>query len=373
MCIQIRVMLLGLSLRYFIYNHKRTIKGVKIIALGIIIVSSSGILIDGFGNEITQITELLGENNDSILIKPLESQLFSASQQDEILDILHSSQNVKAILLEYTTMGTFKTSDQLIKVPIHITNLTLINQFIEGSNYLAKKTQAFFSNDLVQIYGFNINQIFEITVEEAYSLNSTVTLHKTIQVEEKFINSGIYLDTSILSEDFLGNIIRVQFENPRQNALILEKLIDLNYLDLSEARPESEYLKISARQITTLLLILQTMISILVVFNIANLFQQLLFESKFDIRVLLSIGYSKNQVRSIYLVIASSMGLISFILSTIISFILVSLILNILTLLFDFTSIEINLTAYLLLYNFINAFLVSAIGSILPIYKEVRM
>lgn len=366
-------MLLGLSLRYFIHNHRRTIKGVKIIALGIIIVSSSGILIEGFGNEITQITELLGENNDTIVIKPSASQLFSTSQQNEVLEVLQSSQNIIAIVLEYTSMGIFKTSNQVIKVPIHITNLTQINELVDGSEYHTNKSQAFFSSDLVQIFDFNINKIFEIGIEEPYKLNSTISLNKIIQIEEKFINSGIYLDTSILTEDFLGNMIQVQFENPRQNAKILEQLFDLEYLDISDARPEAEYLRVSVRQITTLLLVLQTMISILVVFNIWNLFQQLLYESKFDIRVLLSIGYSKNQVRSIYMVIASSMGFISFILSTIISFILVSLILNILTLLMDFSSIEINLTGYLLLYNFINAFLVSVVGSILPIFKEVRL
>ncbi|MCY3411870.1 MAG: ABC transporter permease [Candidatus Heimdallarchaeota archaeon] len=362
-------MLLELSFRYFIYNHLRTIKGVKIIALGIVIISSTGILVNSFSTEVTEITQILGSANDTIIISPHEQDYFSTEQMTQLLSLIENKATVLYYFEEYFSIANITVNNQIYQVPIHITDINKFAEYIRYTGAFDPVLQtSFVTEDLYLDLDLAIGGIYELTNEGG---SYAITVAKKLDQDLKFINSGIYVNkTQSMTKT---NLLYVQFTNERQDEDIVNSINDLDFVKVLDSRPEGRFLVISADQIILLLLILQSLISFLVILNIWNLFHQLLYESKFDIRIMLSIGYERRDVQILFFLMAGIMGFVAFMLSTIISYLLVSIFLTIFTLSFEISYLQVGLDGRILLFNFFNGVIISMLGSFYPIYREVEL
>lgn len=360
---------------YFIHSHARTIKGLKIIALGIIILSSTGLLVNSFGNEIVEITTLLGESNDAIVITPAKNSVFSATELELLENLIQSRKSVMKSIFEYTSLAEFDIYGETMLLPVHITNMTNLLKIVNIEiNTSSNKSMGLITSEMTnyEVGDIIVLKSLDILKSEVNYLLEIQGKIPSLNPPIKMINSGVYFDD--LQFDLEEkNMIQIQFEGGKKDMKFVDILEEYSFLTISDARPEASFLMVSTNQVVVLLLLLQTMISFLVILNIWNLFIQLLYESKFDIRVLLSVGYDKWDVRFIFFAIACIMGILSFLLSTIISYLLVNIILIILSLITDGSKLDIFITGKILLFNAMNSIFISILGSIYPIYREVRM
>ncbi len=358
------------------YSHIRTIKGVKIIALGIIILSSTSLLVISFGSEISKITTLLGETNDTVILTS-NNGVFTEEQKIKIDSIIDGKPSILNIIEEQFTEGLINSKGMNYRVPVHLVNMAEIISLTEIPVNLTVSTQipSLITDDLNDFVIGDILSINLLVMGINVDYNEVIISDVIGELSRgyKMVNSGMYIDYTRFLDEINVNMIQIQFKNENKDQILIDKLKDLEFVEINDARPEAQFLIVSADQIILLLLILQTMISLLVILNIWNLFNQLLYESKYDIRVLLSIGYDKNDVRALFIMISMIMGISAFLLSTIISYLLVNIVMTILAMLFSVTKLDVIITGKIILFNMFNGFVISVLGSLYPVYKEVSL
>ncbi|MHA2278552.1 MAG: hypothetical protein ACXAC2_22470, partial [Candidatus Kariarchaeaceae archaeon] len=120
-------MILKLSLRYFLLNQKRTIKGSQIVAIGFIAIFSTNVLISGFTNEVTIITSKLNKTDVTYKISSISDGQFHDDQISELEKLSINERGVTYLNFEMVQTGFFSSSEYIdIEIPFHFTNLTKV-------------------------------------------------------------------------------------------------------------------------------------------------------------------------------------------------------------------------------------------------------
>jgi ABC-type antimicrobial peptide transport system permease subunit len=361
-------MIIELSVKYFVYNRKRTIKAIKLLSLGLIIISSSSILISSFTAEVNKLTYLLEEGNYSIIVTPLESDNFTIEQTLILQSYLDTNTQVLNYIDQYYSQGIInKQENESYVIPLRLIDMgDLISMYFPDTT-VNSNTTIVSTLDIMNLMNLNNKDYyrFQFSNQTIYS-----PIYDFLDNELDFIHSGFYMDRSLLNQ-WRTNLIEIKLTYESNVVEEIVKLEDFDFVKVQHTRSEPEFLETSSNQIQLLLIILQSMISILVAMSIWNTFTLMLQESKYDIRVMLAVGYDKRQIRTMFYLISTIVGLLSSIISILIGFILVSIIFSLFSLITNTAFIVPVLTYGVFILISANGFLVALIASIYPIYKEV--
>ena len=197
------------------------------------------------------------------------------------------------------------------------------------------------------------------------------SISNSLSTKYDFINSGIFLDLSYFQDDHYYNSIQIKFDHEQSINTVIKELGDLKYLKITHSRPEVEFYSASAHQIYNLLIVFQSLLSVLVIMSIVNIFSLMIYESREDIKVLKSIGYSKSQVALLFFLIAFLIGIYSIIISLFVGYLLVASVFSFLSAVIKSTIIIPILSPNVLSYVTINGIVVSLISVFYPVYKEI--
>lgn len=365
-------MILQLSLRYFLLNQKRTVKGSQIVAIGFIAVFATTVLIGGFATEISIVTSKLNKTDVTYSIIPDTTDQFNNEQIKQLENLGSEERGIAYLNFERIEFGYFSSSDYLdIEMPIHFTNLTKIAEQIlpTGFEFDDNRTTLFATLDFKNSLNLGIGNIYHIKSSN-FSISAALT--EFINPDQPIINSGLYLDLESTKQKYIDrNRAIIQFSQNTNIPRLLGKIRDIEDISINLIRGENEFLRLSADNISRTLYVLQIAISILVFLSIFNLMNIIILESRYDIRVLLSIGYSKNSVWLLYVLIGGLIGLIGALFTLIVSVVIISAILSLLSAIgFPFILVSIGINQVISL--FLNILLITIASSLIPSYIGVN-
>ncbi len=366
-------MLIKLSILYFIYNNNRMMRAIKLISIGLIIISSSNILISSFTEQVSTVTTSYYNENLFLLIQPKNENYFTDTQYNQLTDILELLP-IDGNLSESEGIANLVLGNISQLITLHIVDMDILNNNLglkENFNY--NSSGVYVTNELLIKYNLKIGNYYIIQYN---STDHVISPIRRIYSSLNYINSGIYMDYRELSNyPFNSTINRIQIKaiDSESVSVIYNRLKNINYLNIIHTRPEAEFMRSSANQINNILLLLQFVISIIVVMSISNLFFLFLYESRYDIRILLSIGYTINQVRALFLLISLFIGIITGIFTYIFSVILITSIFSAMAIFFDFVYIAPTFDPSLIKSLILYGVLISVISSIFPIKKEIKL
>ncbi len=357
-----------LALKYFVYNRKRTLKAIKLLSLGLIIISSSSILISSFTSEVNQLTYLLEEGNYNIIVTPKENE-FTRDEMVILKNYLDTNTQVVNYLDQYISGGTLDNKvNETFTIPIRLINMEDLLSLYFPNSEVDPNTTIVSTLDTMNLMNLNIEDYYRFQFD-----NNTFysPIFDFLDSDLDFIHSGFYMDRSLINQSST-NLVEINLSFESDVGEEINRLEDFDFINVQHTRAEPEFLETSSNQIQILLIILQLMISILVSMSIMNTFSLMLQESKYDIRVLLAVGYNISQIRTMFFIISTIIGMLSSIISILIGFILVSIIFSLFSLVTNTAFIVPVLTYGVFYIISANGFLVAVIASIFPIYKEVR-
>lgn len=353
-------------------NQKRTVKGSQIVAIGFIAVFATTILIGGFASEISIITSKLNKTDVSYNITPTSDDQFSDKQINQLERLASEERGLTYLNFEHIGFGLFNSSEYInIEIPFHFTNLTKIAEKVlpAGFKLNQNETNLFATLDFRSTLNLGVGQIYFIRIG---SFSTSVALTQFINPDQPIVNSGLYLDLeSDKSRYGALNQGIIQFSQNTNIPRLISKVRDIDGVSIDLIRGEDEFLQLSAENISRTLYVLQIAISILVFLSIFNLMNIIILESRYDIRVLLSIGYSKNSVWLLYVLIGGLIGLIGAIFTLIVSVVVISAILSLLSAV-GFPFILVNIGVSQISTLFLNTILVSVVSSLIPSYIGVN-
>jgi ABC-type lipoprotein release transport system permease subunit len=345
-------------------NRRRTVRGAQIVAIGLVLVAATNLLIGGLSSEISSLTELLGYETNGLTVSPNTGDVFTEVEYQNIQAYVDSQNIIQSYVSEYSTMGFISTQQAFdVLVPFHLTNITkLLSLF-----YLApteSNTSIVVTADLASALNMKTDHLYTINITAKVQVITLVTI---LDPNLANLNSGVYIDFSTLNwPPQIVNRFFIQLSaKPDYNRLIKD-LQELGDIKIELSRAENKFLRTSADQISNTLLILQTAISILVFLSIWNVMNTIILESKDDIRLLLSLGYSRRQIWQLYVTIGAFIGFVGGILTLITSYVLVSMVLSSVSFIFDLPFIAISVNYPDIAIILLNGLIISTLSSIYP-------
>ena len=356
-------MILKFALKYFILNRRRTVRGAHIVAIGLIVIASTNLLINGLSKELSNLTQLLGYESNGITIEPIKGELFDEVTLNEIKIYLDKTPSINTYLIEYLTIGNISAQQMSnVALPFHIINITQLLP-------LGDPDTVFVTSEIQISLKLVIGNYYSIRFN---SVNISRPLSKVLNIKTESVDSGLYIDYKLLGfDDTISNRVNIQLTEGINPYDIIDELNQIDNINVKITRAESKFLESSAKQITTTLLVLQTAISILVFLSIWNIMNVVVLESKYDIRILRSLGYNKFQITLLFIIIGFLIGLLGGLLTILISYILVAMILSSIAFVFDLPYINANFDTSEIIGLLINSILISTLSSIYPSYKGV--
>ncbi len=365
-------MIIRLSLRYFLLNQKRTIKGSQIVAIGFIAIFSTTTLIGSFSDEISIVTSKLNKTDVNYKIQISKEDIFSNNQIAQLKTLYKEERGITYLNFENSEFGYFSSSEYSdIEIPIHFTNLTRLIEKVQLRDVEINNNEIslLMTSDIKIPLNLQIGQIYFIT---SSNFSSSAPLIEFLNPEQSVVNSGIFLDlTQSLHASENINVAYIEFAQNTNVPRLLKMINDIKGLNVELVRGEDKFLALSAENVANTLFVLQLAISILVFLSILNLMNIIILESRYDIRVLLSIGYSRFSVWLMFVIIGTLIGLIGALFTLIISIIIMTAIISLLAVFsFPFLTLGIGLAQILIL--FVNAILITILSSIIPSYQGVN-
>lgn len=364
------MMIIELSVRYFLYNRKRTYKAIRLISLSLIIITSSSILISSLAFEVTNLTYLLEEGNDKLIITPTKNANFTDEELGQIHNYLDMNGYVINYLEQYISKGRLiKGINESYSIPYKIVEMNTLAAMIYPENDINFKDKILGSQDLMYMIKLNTRDYYQFQFQ---NVSVTNNIYDFIDNDLDFIHSGLYLDQSYF-EIVKINMIEIKLTREADMLGQVKDLSRFDFLSVQHTRTEPEFLEKSAQQVQVILLILQVMISILVAIGIWNTFLQMVQESWYDIRIMLLVGYGKNDVRTLFFIISVIIGLISSVLAILVGLVLIYIIFSVFSIITSTSLIIPIITFEVIKIIIINGLLISIISSIHPIMKEVDL
>lgn len=365
-------MIIGLSLRYFLLNQKRTIKGSQIVAIGFIAIFSTTTLIGSFTEEISIVTSKLNKTDVTYKIQISDDDFFSNNQITKLKTLFKDERGITYLNFENTEFGYFSSSQYSdIEIPIHFTNLTRLIEKVQLRNVEINENEIsmLMTSDIKIPLNLQIGQIYFVS---SNNFSSSAPLIEFLNPDQSVVNSGIFLDlTQSTYASMHINVAYIEFSQNTNVPRLLKLINDIEGLNIDLVRGEDKFLALSAENVSNTLFVLQLAISILVFLSILNLMNIIILESRYDIRVLLSIGYSRFSVWLMYVVIGTLIGLIGALFTLVISIIIMTAIISLLSVFgFPFLTLGIGISQILILFT--NAILVTLLSSVIPSYQGVN-
>ncbi len=275
---------------YFLYG-KRTLRGTNIVILGLMILIITQLLLSSANYQIMNITDAIERNENLIILEKNNKNNFSSNDINTLLEFSENNENVRDIQMEYRINLEIFHFDKNRYMDIQ-------THFIDTSDMLFQKMEminhTMIGNDMRNI--MDLGDV--INIQKSNFINYNFTLVDFIDVEENYIDSGIYFSYELLNDKPV-NYIYMNI-NPTFKDEIESYLIENLEVKLNNNSGETSFIQdsnISIRNIFSILIILMTIMLIIGIYNIEMI---ILHEAKYEIRNLKSIGYNLRSIRNIY-------------------------------------------------------------------------
>ncbi|MHA2277651.1 MAG: ABC transporter permease, partial [Candidatus Kariarchaeaceae archaeon] len=299
-----------------------------------------------------------------LTVLPNKGDVFTAVEYQNIQSYVDSQNIIQSYISEYSTLGFISTQQAFdVLVPVHLTNITkLLSLFY--LNQAVSNTSIIVTSDLASALNMKTDHLYTINITAKVQVSTLVTI---LDPNLANLNSGVYIDfSSIKWHPHVVNRFFIQLSaKPDYNRLIKD-LQELGDIKIELSRAEKKFLRASANQISNTLLILQTAISILVFLSIWNVMNTIILESNDDIRLLLSLGYSRRQIWRLYVTIGAFIGFVGGILTLLTSYVLVSMVLSSISFIFNLPFIAISINYPDIVIILLNGLIISTLSSIYP-------
>ncbi|MDH5646282.1 MAG: FtsX-like permease family protein [Candidatus Heimdallarchaeota archaeon] len=363
-----------LSGGYFLRNKKRTIKGVKLLSIGLVIVISSILIIYATVNQFYHLSMLLGQDDRTLVVEPTNG--LNSYFDDPILQELYSKLNTDSRVESYSDerleFGSLHVDEVNITLPFHLINMTnYFNSFVNLSVQFAGidiSEKMIITSDIVNSLNLNQGAYYQFQVME---VAFTRSLFYILNIDIDGVNSGIYINQNEENFETLKNMIFIKLTEKADVFEFLTDYSEFKGIKIRPLRAEQRFLDNSARQIINTLYLLLYAISILVVLSISNLMLILIYESQNDIQILRSIGYSPHQISFLFVMIGLIIGVVGSAISLLISYAVVSLTISLISIILHLPFIVVEMPIHLILNTFINGFIVTLISSLIAVVRGI--
>ncbi len=384
-----------LTFRYFIYNSKKLNFLIIGMVISMIAFSMTSLVIDGLTNEIDSITQIA--QNEITEIKVISEDSMFSKEQLGALESIMEKHDINVAGLSSTQLSekynrtkiisnlefyfSFETTSNVSRlefskeIAIKFVNVT---QLFPSSSRLGNQSNMIFVDRLSFQNNpnlFILGHRYQLTID-GISTNTFANLTLAATFDESF-GYGLIADSSLLNSSTIKStfnrltvttIPQAKLAGLLVNNNIDEVLRDLNNIQGVVIRTDSlvsDYLRVSKRDIISLLQALLLSIFSLILVSIANSSYLLIQESMHEIRVLKALGFSRLAIVKLFMGQFVLVALLSSIIAFVTSIVVFNLIFSILAIAFDnlFVTAEAPISLLWMLVG-ISSF-TSVIGSII--------
>jgi len=354
-------MLFRLAIQFFLQHAKRSIRGSKIIAISLIAVFITQILILAFSTQLTGLTALVQSNDDYLIVEPTSNHVFDTSVENQILSFANDSSRISEAFRELRVLGSITFDQQLDHIPLHFIDLSTILTGYDNLTSIILPT-----TDWKNILSTNDDLTVKYQDKQA-----VLAIPEFLTPDMPSIDSGLYLDFSVFNQTTASHIY-LQLTDSKYRDNIIGQLHERFNVKIEVSTDETTFIRDSQHNIEDILFILTLMIAVLIIMGIYNLVNAIIFESRYEIRTLKTIGYSVFEIRLIFIYLVAFLGLAGSILAILVGIAIPNIVFSSLALFRENIYIPIDVTFQIFGQTFIVGTIIPIISAIRPIRRGVQ-
>lgn len=383
--------MLKFSVRFFFHNRKRTYQAIMTLTLGLVIYIATTLLVRGYSSNISGMAEIIAPS-DLLLISEEGKSLSESKINLEVLDFLHQysiqTPLVEVILPQlYIPIRIGGETGIEINTHIRLLNLTLFEEFqqhhyisplsdVSAEELIIGKQTAYLvsagigSSINVQIENLYVNSSYQISLTENYTI---------INIIESGHEYDLELLGSLNSFAFPVNIpyfsfIELKISDIREMETVVTEIEErYENLDIMNEKQTQNFITYATEDVIKTLTLLEIMFFVLMLMSISYSIFTLVKESEEEIFTLRSIGATKSQIITLFMLQAFYIGVISAALSLIVGYLSVSGIVGIVTAIMNLPFIPLSLNMSLIGTIFLFSMILSILSGIYPAVKASQI
>ncbi len=300
-------MMINLAFKFFKKFKKRTSQGIKIVTFAISIILITQIFLTTLNVQVTNITNVIDSDTTVIKYDKTFQNNYSLSDIKEILDIVDMYES--NIINYYFETEYFTEVYNIIDGKKYNISTHFVDKNFKILNVL-NQNEIMMSEDLEGIY--EIGDQINIKLTDNFQRNFTII--DIVSTNNKIIESGFYIPNYLIN---YTNYQTFNFEVSSDMVDILNNEIDKNIEDLNVeiVANEEAYIIEVYREFEIIINLLTIFMFILTLLGIINVSKVIILESKPEIRILKSLGYSRNSINLIFSIITGLMMVIGAVLA----------------------------------------------------------
>jgi len=361
------------------------------LTLGLVIYIATTLLVRGYSSNISGMAEIIAPS-DLLLISEEGKSLSESKINLEVLDFLHQysiqTPLVEVILPQlYIPIRIGGETGIEINTHIRLLNLTLFEEFqqhhyisplsdVSAEELIIGKQTAYLvsagigSSINVQIENLYVNSSYQISLTENYTI---------INIIESGHEYDLELLGSLNSFAFPVNIpyfsfIELKISDIREMETVVTEIEErYENLDIMNEKQTQNFITYATEDVIKTLTLLEIMFFVLMLMSISYSIFTLVKESEEEIFTLRSIGATKSQIITLFMLQAFYIGVISAALSLIVGYLSVSGIVGIVTAIMNLPFIPLSLNMSLIGTIFLFSMILSILSGIYPAVKASQI
>ncbi len=334
--------MLRFTVRFFFHNRKRTYQAILTLTLALVIYIATTLLVRGYASNISGMASILQHSNYLLLIESGES--LSKSRIDQsVLTFLEeysiTTPNVEVIVPQlYLPVTITGETGEMRQTHLRLLNFTNF-EYYQSHNYAypvhePQEDEIIIGQQIQSFLTSGVGANMQIEIPDLYVNETLTTPFVGNYTVKNVIESGHEYDIEIL-----GSLANFQFDVPldyysfiefrildtRELEKIVEEILaEHSTLEIIEQKQTQNFIRYATEEVIQTLTLLQILFFVLMLVSITYSIYTLVRESEEEIFILRSIGSTKIQIITLFMMQALFIGLISAILSLIVGYLAVS-------------------------------------------------
>ncbi len=376
--------MLKFSVRFFFHNRKRTYQAIMTLTLALVIYISTTLLVRGYSSNISGMAEIIKPSELLLVIE--EGKSLSESRIDsEVLDFLEeyssTTPNLEVILPEiYIPINVTGETGTSITTHLRLLNVSEFERF-QSHHYefypselladeviigqqLAYLTAAGIGSSIqIEFSDYQVNETLVLTHNESYSVSNIIRSGHEYDIE--IIGSISSFDLNISMNYF--SFIELRVLDIREIETIRKDILDsFSNLAVINEKQTQNFIIFATNDVIRTLTLLEILFFVLMLVSISYSIYTLVKESEEEIFTLRSIGATKRQIVTLFMLQSLYIGLISALLSLVIGYLAVTGIVGLVTATMDLPYIAMSIDTVLVGTIFLFSLSLSILSGILP-------
>jgi len=376
--------MLKFSVRFFFHNRKRTYQAIMTLTLALVIYISTTLLVRGYSSNLSGMAEIIKPSELLLVIE--EGKSLSESRVDsEVLNFLEEystlTPNLEVVLPEiYIPINVTGETGTSITTHLRLLNISEFERF-QSHHYefyptemqaneviigqqLAYLTSAGIGSSIqVDFNDYQVNESFILIHNESYSVTNVIKSGHEYDIE--IIGSISSFDLNISLDYF--SFIELRILDTREIETIRKDILDaFNYLEVLNEKQTQNFIIYATNDVIRTLTLLEILFFILMLVSISYSIYTLVRESEEEIFTLRSIGATKRQIVTLFMLQSLYIGLIAALLSLVIGYLAVTGIVGLVTATMNLPYIAMSIDTVLIGTIFLFSLSLSILSGILP-------